>query len=122
CMLPASAWRDTARGRVILGAGRTAESVRMEVWGSGGVIPKDKYREIFQEFRQLDNPERDRRKGLGLGLAIVERLVRLLDHTLELRSQLGKGSVFTVSLPRGKREDFIPGEADGQLVVDRDVA
>jgi two-component system, sensor histidine kinase len=120
--LLANAVRYTDRGRVILGARRTAESVRIEVWDSGRGIPKDKHREIFQEFRQLENPERDRRKGLGLGLAIVERLVRLLQHTLELRSQLGKGSVFTVTLPRGRREDFVPGEADGQIVVDRDVA
>jgi signal transduction histidine kinase len=120
--LVANAVRYTDRGRVILGARRNAHSVRIEVWDSGRGIPKDKHREIFQEFRQLDNPQRDRRKGLGLGLAIVERLVKLLDHPLELRSQLGKGSVFTVTVPRGRREEFIPGEADGQIVVDRDVA
>jgi CheY-like chemotaxis protein/anti-sigma regulatory factor (Ser/Thr protein kinase) len=120
--LVANAVHYTDRGRVILGARRTADAVRIEVWDSGRGIPKDKHREIFQEFRQLHNPERDRRKGLGLGLAIVERLVKLLDHDLELRSQLGKGSVFTVTLPRGRREDFVPGEADGQIVIDRDVA
>jgi signal transduction histidine kinase/CheY-like chemotaxis protein len=120
--LVANAVRYTDRGRVILGARRSGGSVRIEVWDSGRGIPKDKHREIFQEFRQLDNPERDRRKGLGLGLAIVERLVKLLDHTLELRSQLGKGSVFTVTVSRGRREEFVPGEADGQIVVDRDVA
>ncbi len=120
--LVANAVRYTDRGRVILGARRDARSVRIEVWDSGRGIPKDKHREIFQEFRQLDNPQRDRRKGLGLGLAIVERLVKLLDHPLELRSQLGKGSVFTVTVPRGRREEFVPGEADGQIVVDRDVA
>jgi signal transduction histidine kinase/CheY-like chemotaxis protein len=120
--LVANAVRYTDRGRVILGARRTADAVRIEVWDSGRGIPKDKHREIFQEFRQLDNPQRDRRKGLGLGLAIVERLVKLLDHPLELRSQLGKGSVFAVTVPRGRREEFVPGEADGQIVVDRDVA
>ena len=120
--LVANAVRYTDRGRVILGARRHAGSVRIEVWDSGRGIPKDKHREIFQEFRQLDNPHRDRRKGLGLGLAIVERLVKLLDHPLELRSQLGKGSVFTVTVPRGRREQFVPAEADGQIVVDRDVA
>jgi two-component system, sensor histidine kinase len=120
--LLANAVRYTDRGRVILGARRTAHAVRIEVWDSGRGIPQDEYREIFQEFRQLDNPERDRRKGLGLGLAIVERLVKLLDHTLELRSQLGKGSVFAVTIARGCREEFVPGEADGQIVVDRDVA
>jgi len=120
--LVANAVRYTDRGKVVLGARRSAHGVRIEVWDSGRGIPKDKHREIFQEFRQLDNPQRDRRKGLGLGLAIVERLVKLLDHPLELRSQLGKGSMFAVTVPRGRREDFVPGEADGQIVVDRDVA
>jgi len=120
--LVANAVRYTDRGRIILGARRSGDAVRIEVWDSGRGIPKDKHREIFQEFRQLDNPQRDRRKGLGLGLAIVERLVKLLDHSLKLRSQLGKGSMFAVSVPRGRREEFIPGEADGQIVVDRDVA
>jgi two-component system, sensor histidine kinase len=120
--LVANAVRYTDRGRVVLGTRRCREAVRVEVWDSGRGIPEDKRREIFQEFRQLENPERDRRKGLGLGLAIVERLVKLLDHPLELRSKLGKGSMFAVSVPRGRREDFIPGEADGQIVVDRDVA
>jgi two-component system, sensor histidine kinase len=120
--LVANAVHYTDRGKIILGARRDAGSVRIEIWDSGRGIPKDKHREIFQEFRQLDNPCRDRRKGLGLGLAIVERLVKLLDHPLELRSQLGRGSVFAVTVPRGRREDFVPGEADGQIVVDRDVA
>jgi CheY-like chemotaxis protein len=120
--LVANAVRYTDRGRIVFGARRSAETVRIEVWDSGRGIPKDKHREIFQEFRQLENPQRDRRKGLGLGLAIVERLVKLLDHSLELRSQPGKGSMFAVSVPRGRREEFVPGEADGQIVVDRDVA
>ena len=120
--LVANAIRYTDRGRILIGARRTAESVRIEIWDTGRGIPKDKHEEIFQEFRQLENPERDRRKGLGLGLAIVERLVKLLNHSLELTSELGKGSVFAISVPRGRREEFVPGEADGQIVVDRDVA
>jgi len=120
--LVANAVRYTDRGKVVLGARRCGDTVRIEVWDSGRGIPKDMHREIFQEFRQLENPQRDRRKGLGLGLAIVERLVKLLDHPLELRSQPGKGSMFAVTVPRGRREDFVPGEADGQIVVDRDVA
>ncbi|MBS0421538.1 MAG: hybrid sensor histidine kinase/response regulator [Proteobacteria bacterium] len=120
--LVSNAVRYTDRGKIVLGARRVGGMVRIEVWDSGRGIPKDKHREIFQEFRQLDNPQRDRRKGLGLGLAIVERLVKLLDHPLELTSQPGKGSVFAVTVPRGRREEFVPGEADGQIVVDRDVA
>jgi two-component system, sensor histidine kinase len=120
--LVANAVRYTDRGKIVFGARRVGETVRIEVWDSGRGIPKDKHREIFQEFRQLDNPQRDRRKGLGLGLAIVKRLVKLLDYPLELRSHPGKGSMFAVTVPRGRREDFVPGAADGQIVVDRDVA
>jgi signal transduction histidine kinase/CheY-like chemotaxis protein len=120
--LVANAVRYTDRGRIVLGCRRRGESIRVEVWDSGRGIPDDKRCEIFQEFRQLDNPQRDRRKGLGLGLAIVERLVKLLDHSLELRSRPGVGSMFAISLPRGRREDYVPGDAAGQIVVDRDVA
>jgi two-component system, sensor histidine kinase len=67
--LVANAVRYTDRGKIILGARRNAGAVRIEVWDSGRGIPKDKHREIFQEFRQLDNPQRDRRKGLGLSWA-----------------------------------------------------
>src|ERR1700751_1104248 len=54
---------------------------------------------IFEEFHQLDNPARERSKGLGLGLAIVERLADLLGHTVDVRSRPGKGSVFAVEVP-----------------------
>jgi CheY-like chemotaxis protein len=64
------------------------------VWDSGIGIPADKIDLIFQEFYQLDNPERDRSKGLGMGLAIVRRLSDLLGHRLEVRSTPGRGSVF----------------------------
>jgi two-component system, sensor histidine kinase len=120
--LVSNAVRYTDRGRVVLGARRHADRVRVQVWDSGRGIPEDMHREIFQEFRQLENPQRDRRKGLGLGLAIVERLVKLLNHPLELRSKLGQGSMFAVSMPRGRRDEFVPGEADGQIVVNSDVA
>jgi CheY-like chemotaxis protein len=60
---------------------------------------------VFQEFTQLGNPDRDRRKGLGLGLAIVERLARLLGHTVELRSQVGKGSMFALLVPRAQHDE-----------------
>lgn len=120
--LVANAVRYTERGRIVLGARRGREHVEVQVLDSGRGIPAEMHREIFQEFRQLDNPHRDRRKGLGLGLAIVERLVKLLDHRLTLRSEVGKGSVFAVRMPRGRREEMVPAEADGRILVDRDVA
>jgi two-component system, sensor histidine kinase len=69
------------------------------VWDSGIGIPEDHQQNIFREFYQLPDPERDRRGGLGLGLAIVDRLGRLLDHPVEVTSRPGKGSRFSVSVP-----------------------
>ena len=54
---------------------------------------------IFDEFHRLDNPARDRSKGLGLGLAIVDRIARLLQHPIDVRSSLGRGSMFAVEVP-----------------------
>jgi signal transduction histidine kinase len=102
--LVANAVRYTERGRVLVGCRRRGDQVSIEVWDTGPGIPAGKHAEIFQEFTQLDDPERDRRKGLGLGLAIVERLAQLLGHAVRLRSVVGKGSVFTVTVPRGRLE------------------
>ena len=99
--LVSNAVRYTERGGIIVGCRRRGACVRIEVWDSGPGIPQDKQREIFHEFVQLDNPERDRSRGLGLGLAIVERLARLLDHRIELASVPGRGSLFSVELPVG---------------------
>jgi two-component system, sensor histidine kinase len=73
--------------------------VSIEVWDSGIGIAADKLDLIFQEFYQIDNPERDRSKGLGMGLAIVRRLSDLLGHELQVRSMPGRGSVFRVLVP-----------------------
>jgi signal transduction histidine kinase/CheY-like chemotaxis protein len=100
--LVSNAVRYTVRGGIVVGCRRRAGRLRIEVWDSGVGIPDDKRAEIFQEFFQLENPGHDRSKGLGLGLAIVERLVRLLGHRIELASTPGKGSVFAVVLPRGE--------------------
>jgi CheY-like chemotaxis protein len=84
---------------VTVGCRRRGRRLRIEVWDSGIGIPEDQTENIFGEFYQLTGSERSRRGGLGLGLAIVDRLCRLLDHRLELTSRLGKGSCFSVSLP-----------------------
>ena len=96
--LVSNAIRYTARGGVLVGVRRCGPRVRIEVWDTGVGIPEDKFDEVFQEFVQLNNPERDRRKGLGLGLAIVQRLSRLLDHPIKVRSQIGRGTVMSVSM------------------------
>jgi two-component system, sensor histidine kinase len=103
--LLANAVRYTDRGRVTVGCRRRGDRVTIEVWDTGPGIPAEKYAEVFREFAQLGNPDRDRRKGLGLGLAIVARLTKLLGHGVELRSTVGKGSVFAVTVARGRLED-----------------
>ena len=106
----------TDQGGVVLGCRRNGKNVRIEVWDTGKGIPADQHAEIFREFVQIGNPERDRRRGLGLGLAIVERLAKLLNHEVGLRSVLGKGSVFSITLPRGTREEYQPEEFGAESV------
>ena len=97
--LVSNAIRYTDRGGVTVGCRRRGRLLRIEVWDSGIGIPEDQRKNVFGEFYQLADPERSRRGGLGLGLAIVDRLCRLLDHGLEVTSTLGRGSRFSVSLP-----------------------
>lgn len=86
-------------GSVIVAAEQRANGeVSVHVADTGVGIPENQQKEVFLEFRQLGNPERDRRKGFGLGLAIVERLCALLNHSISLQSKPGVGSTFTVEL------------------------
>jgi two-component system, sensor histidine kinase len=117
-----NAVRYTDQGGVVLGCRRSGDRLRIEVWDSGRGIPAQRHREIFLEFIQLENPERDRRKGLGLGLAIVERLSKLLDHAIEMRSAPGKGSMFAVSVPRGWQADYAPAEPAAAIASEFDFA
>lgn len=98
----------TLQGGALLAWRRRGDAVSLEVWDTGPGIPSYQQQMIFREFTQLANPERDRRKGLGLGLAIVERLSNLLHHPLMLRSRIGRGSMFALAVPRGEAHDYIP--------------
>ncbi len=96
-----NAIRYSRRGRIVVGCRRVGNGhLRIEVHDQGPGIPEALQREIFEEFRRLDEGRADDR-GAGLGLAIVERLGRLLGHPIGLRSQLGRGSVFWVCVPLG---------------------
>ena len=97
--LAANAVRYTEKGGVLITARKRGAAVVVRVIDSGIGIPAERQDEVFQEFVQLHNPERDRNKGLGLGLAIVRRLAGLLGAQLVLRSRPGRGSVFTLNLP-----------------------
>ncbi|MEK9900544.1 MAG: PAS domain-containing hybrid sensor histidine kinase/response regulator [Rhodospirillaceae bacterium] len=87
-------------GRVLVGCRGAGERVRIEVLDTGPGIPEDMRDAVFREFQRLPNDEGNE-QGLGLGLAIVERIARMLGHTVELRSRPGDGSVFAVSVARG---------------------
>ena len=100
--LVSNAIRYTDKGRVIIrcrGPRRSETGLHIQVWDTGRGIPVEKRRLVFEEFQQLDNPERDRTKGLGLGLFIVKRLAELLKCDLQLRSKPQRGSVFTITIP-----------------------
>jgi signal transduction histidine kinase/CheY-like chemotaxis protein len=95
--LVSNAVRYTATGRVVVGCRRRGETVHIEVWDSGLGIPEDQQRNIFGEFYRLAG--RNTHGGLGLGLAIVDRLCRLLDHPIDLASTVGEGSRFSITVP-----------------------
>ena len=87
-------------GRVLVGVRRRPAGVEFQVWDTGPGIPEDARKAIFEEFRQLKNPERAATQGFGLGLSIVDRIARLLKLEVGLRSEVGRGSVFSVLVPR----------------------
>lgn len=105
--LLANAVKYTRHGKVLLGCRRRGDKLRIEVWDTGPGIPAEQMEAIFQEFYQLDNPARERSRGLGLGLAIVRRLSELLEHPVDVRSRVGRGSMFAVELPLGRPEDVL---------------
>jgi signal transduction histidine kinase len=109
-----NALRYTRQGGVLVAARRHRRGVALEIWDTGVGIPEDRKEMIFREFYQIDNPERDRGRGLGMGLAIVQRLCNLLEHPLEVHSKPGRGSVFRVLVPAGEANaiDATPSEAD----------
>ncbi|KQO13679.1 histidine kinase [Acidovorax sp. Leaf76] len=102
-----NALRYTARGGVLIACRTRGKRLALEVWDTGAGIPQHQWEDIFREFHQLGNPERDRRKGLGLGLAIVQRLAREMGTSVEVLSHPGRGSVFRLWLDRwqGALED-----------------
>lgn len=93
-----NALRYTDSGRILLGCRRGPWGVRIHVYDTGIGIPPEHLERIFHEFYQVSNHARDRGKGLGLGLAIVDRLARLLGYRVHVASWPGKGSCFTLEI------------------------
>ncbi|MGB8893056.1 MAG: PAS domain-containing hybrid sensor histidine kinase/response regulator [Pseudolabrys sp.] len=96
--LVSNAIKYTPEGRVLVGCRRRGDHLRIDIYDTGVGIPQSKWRDIFVEFHRLDQGAKIAR-GLGLGLSIVERLARVLDCTIELESETGRGSHFAVTVP-----------------------
>lgn len=94
-----NAIRYTTRGGLLVACRKRGNFAVVEVWDTGIGIASAHQKEVFREFHQLGNPERDRHKGLGLGLAIADGLTKTLGHELSLASTLHRGSVFRLTLP-----------------------
>jgi PAS domain S-box-containing protein len=97
-----NAIRYTDKGSVTVHAHRQGDQLQVEVRDTGIGIPETSLDTIFEEYFQLDNPVRDRRKGLGLGLSIVKHISMLLEHPLDVSSVIGEGSSFAVTVPLGQ--------------------
>ncbi|MGF6590178.1 PAS domain S-box-containing protein [Pseudomonas sp. 2835] len=97
--LLSNAIRYTPRGRVLLGCRRRGKALSIEVWDTGIGIAPERREEVFQEFRRGDVQRPDQDRGLGLGLAIVDKIAGILSHRLQLRSVPGKGSMFAIEVP-----------------------
>ena len=94
-----NACRYTDHGRVLLGARKRGDKLRIEVWDTGRGIAPDQMQSIFLEFNQLGVGRAAERCGVGLGLAIVDRIAAMLDYQVRVRSQPGRGSVFSIDVP-----------------------
>ncbi|WP_339460466.1 hybrid sensor histidine kinase/response regulator [Pseudomonas sp. EA_105y_Pfl2_R69] len=94
-----NACRYTEQGRIFLGARKRGAFLELQVWDSGRGIAADQLESIFLEFNQLHVDRAAERKGVGLGLAIVERIARILGYPVQVRSQPGRGSMFSILVP-----------------------
>ncbi|MBN2989907.1 hybrid sensor histidine kinase/response regulator [Pseudomonas lactucae] len=97
--LLSNAIRYTYQGRIVLGCRRQHQRLSIQVWDSGMGIAEERLEEIFQEFKRGDVQRPDQDRGLGLGLAIVEKIAGILGHRITVKSWPGKGSMFAVEVP-----------------------
>lgn len=113
--LISNAIKYTDHGAVDISVVQHNQLWRVRVRDSGVGIPAAEHKRIFEEFYQFDNPERDGSRGLGLGLAIVKRLAKLLELSIELESEPGRGSQFSLDIPRANKEELVMASPAMQL-------
>ncbi|VVN80919.1 NahK/ErcS family hybrid sensor histidine kinase/response regulator [Pseudomonas fluorescens] len=112
-----NACRYTVEGSILLGARRRGEFLRLEVWDTGRGIAADRLDSIFLEFNQLDVGRAADRKGVGLGLAIVERIAKILGYRVQVLSRPGRGSMFSIEVPISLEIPLPISQAAPQLVT-----
>jgi len=112
--LVSNAIRYTTVGTIFVACRRDTQGLRLEVRDTGPGIPTDSFQAIFDEFVRLPR-DSDRMPGAGIGLSIVKRVCDILDHPLDVRSRIGQGSVFSVTLRRAYPEDAQAGHSPGSL-------
>lgn len=117
--LVANAIKYTPHGRVLVGCRRRNALLEIQVHDTGVGIASRHHKAIFDEFVQLDNTARNREQGLGLGLSIVDRTARLLQHPLRLQSTPGAGSMFAVNVPRVRHHVAMEARAEPVPVLRR---
>lgn len=105
--LLSNALKYTENGKVLLGCRQRKETLCIKISDTGIGIPANELGAIFDEYHQLDNAARERSRGLGLGLSIVQRLGKMLGHPVRVRSQPGKGSVFTIEVKLAPSEKSV---------------
>ncbi|HWP10374.1 MAG TPA: hybrid sensor histidine kinase/response regulator [Ramlibacter sp.] len=117
-----NAIKYTPHGEIALRAHADADAWVISVEDTGIGIPEAEHQRVFEEFYQLHNPERDRSRGLGLGLSIVRRLAQLLELGIDMSSSPGQGTRFAVTVPRGNRDSAascgVGGPMDGLRTPD----
>jgi Na+/proline symporter/signal transduction histidine kinase/ActR/RegA family two-component response regulator len=124
--LISNAIKYTPSGRVLVGCRRRGDKLRIEVHDTGIGIPQGKRRTVFKEFQRLDQGARVAR-GVGLGLSIVERIARVLEGEVTLKSAVGRGSRFAIEVPRAAASAATPkaravprpqaGRLDGTVIL-----
>ena len=115
-----NAIRYTRRGGILVACRKRGACLRMEVWDTGVGIAHDKQEDIFQEFYQIGNPERNKANGLGLGLAIVMRIGKLLGHPINVTSSPQRGSRFSITVPLAQPRPLMaasPGSAAASVTA-----